>query len=249
MKKRVLILEDLETSRKSLVQMVQNCGENLEVFDFEEVAGAYECAMNYDIDLFLVDIVLRPKDPNDFSGITFAKNIRENALYAAAEIVFITTLAGLEGELLRMVHCFDYIEKPLYAERVQKVVKAALYKVDGKVKKDEILFLRKERITYCVEAKKIVYVESRRKILYIHTTDDVIEIPHLTLKQMMQRVQSQTLLCPTKGIAVNVKYIEYVDSANRYVKMKGNDQLLEIGSRLKSTFMNNLYELEGVNVI
>ena len=129
MKKRILILEDLPSSRKALVNMVAECGSDLVIFDFGDPANALQCAMDNKIDLFLIDIVLKPQQPNDFSGIAFARSIRESSKYTTAEIVFITTLAGLEANLLRTVHCFDYIEKPISKKRVQKVVSEALNKI------------------------------------------------------------------------------------------------------------------------
>lgn len=247
MKRRVLILEDLEISRKALVKLVSECEEELIIYDFEDPASALECAMENDIDLFLVDIVLKPNEPNDFSGITFARNIRENARYAAAEIIFITSLAGLEAQMLRSVHCFDYIEKPISEERVFRVLKAVFRKLDGRQVEDELVFLRKDRVTYPICADRIIYVESRGKVLYIGTVDEVIDIPNLSLKKFVERVKTQNFLYPIKGFAINVKYIEFVDSTNRYVKMRGVEQMIDIGTRMKEKFMKELYKYEGVD--
>lgn len=247
MKKRVLILEDLASSRKSLVEMVNECGKELLIYDFGDPAMAYECAMENRIDLFLVDIILRPKDPNDFSGITFAKSIRECSRYAAAEIVFITTLAGLEAEMLRLVHCFDYIEKPISRQRVHRVVKDALQKIESRDSEEELIFLRKDRVTYPVYANRIIYAENRRRVLYVHMKNEMIDIPNLSLKKFVDKVYTQKFLCPTKGIVVNVDYIEYIDTTNRYVKMKGLDTLLDIGVRMKDSFLRELYKYEGVD--
>lgn len=247
MKKRVLILEDLASSRKSLVEMVSECGQELLIYDFGDPAKAYECAMENRIDLFLVDIILRPKDANDFSGITFAKSIRECSRYAASEIVFITTLAGLEAEMLRLVHCFDYIEKPISRQRVHRVVKDALQKIESKDLQEELIFLRKDRITYPVYADRIIYAENRRRVLYVHTKDEVIDIPNLSLKKFVEKVYTQRFLCPTRGVVVNVNYIEYIDTTNRYVKMKGVETLLDIGAHMKENFLEELRRYEGVD--
>ncbi len=245
MEKRILILEDLAVPRKSLVNMVKECGEDLLVYDFGDLAGALECAMENKIDLFFVDIVLKPKEPNDHSGIVFAKSIRENAAYRSAEIVFITSIPGLEAELMRSVHCFDYIEKPISKDRVHRVVKEALLKLDGRHNEDEMVFLRKDRITYPVFARNIVFAENRRRTLCVHTTNEQIEIPNLSLKKFIEKIQTQEFLYPTRGIATNVNYIEYIDSANRYVKMRGIDQPIDIGQRMRDKFLNDLYKHKG----
>lgn len=246
MKRRVLILEDLPASRNALVGMVRECGPGLEIYDFGDCAGAFQCAMENRIDLFLIDIVLKPQQPNDFSGITFARSIRDSSQYVTAEIVFITTLAGLEAELLREVHCFDYIEKPISKERVQKVVRDALCKMDSRPRENEMVFLRRDRVTYPVYAARIVYLESRRKILYVHTTDDTLDIPNLSLKKLVGKIQTQEFLYTTKGIAINVRHIEYVDMTNRFVKMRGLGTLIDIGERMKVQFLTELYKYGDV---
>lgn len=240
MKRKILILEDLDSSRAALVKMVNECASGLKIYDFPDVAGALECAMDNRIDLFLVDIVLKPKEPNDFSGITFARTIRENSNYASAEIVFITTLAGLEAEMLRTIHCFDYIEKPIMKTRVQKVVRDALLKIGGQSRNNEMVFLRKDRVTYPIAVKKIIYVESRRRTLYVYTAKETIDVPNLSLKKFLEKVQTADFLIPMKGIAVNVNHIRYVDKTNRYIKMHGIDTMIDIGMKMKDTFMQDL---------
>lgn len=240
MTRKILILEDLETPRAALVKMVKECGNGLKVYDFPDMGSAFECAMENKIDLFLVDIVLKPKRPNDFSGITFARCIREHPGYASAEIVFITTLAGLEAEMLRSVHCFDYIEKPVTQQRVQKVVREALLKMGGQMRNDEMVFLRKDRVTYPVPVKKIIYVESRRRTLYVYTAKETIDIPNLSLRKFLEKIQTTDFLIPMKGIAVNVNHIQYVDKTNRFIKMNNIDTMIDIGLRMKDSFMQEL---------
>lgn len=237
MKRRVLILEDLPVTRESLVHMIRECSEELVVYEFCDAAKAFEFAMEKRVDLFLVDIVLKPREPNDFSGITFAKGIRACPEYASAEIVFVTALAGLEAELLHMVHCFDYIEKPISEERVQRMVGEALRKMNGKNTGNELVFLRKDRVTYPVYENRIIYAENRKKILYVHTEDGVVETPNLSLKKFLERIHTQSFASPTKGIAVNVDFIEYIDTTNRFVKLRGVDTLIDIGTRMRERFL------------
>lgn len=245
-KRRVLILEDVVSSRKALVQMIRECRPELLVYEFSDSAKAFACAMKNNIDIFLVDIVLKPLEPNDFSGITFAKKIRECSGYASAEIIFITGLAGLEGYLLKMVHCFDYIEKPITEKRVQGVIRDALRRMEGKDTGDELVFFRRDGVTYPLYTNKIIYAESRGKILYVYTSQDVVDVPNLSLKRFLEKVNTQPFASPAKGIAVNVNYIEYIDTTNRYVKMRGLDTLIDVGARMKERFLRELY-IYGVN--
>lgn len=240
-KKRVLVLEDLDPAREALVHMVEECGPHLFVHDFADPSDALACAVKNRIDLFLVDIVLNPGEPDDFSGIRFAESIRKHARYASAEIVFITSLAGLEAEVLRSVHCFDYIEKPLSKQRVQKVVREALNKTGVRPSGDEMVFLRKDRVTYPVPAREVVYVESRRKTLYVYTEQEAIDVPNLSLKKFLDKIRTQDFLSPMRGVAINLRHIEYVDATNRFVKMRGYEEMISIGGRTKDRFMNELF--------
>lgn len=240
-KKTVLILEDQYSSRKALVHMVEECGRQTVIYDFEDSSSAFRCAMENKIDLFLVDIILKPEIPNDCSGIQFAEAIRKHERYATSEIVFITSLAGLQAELLRSVHCFDYLEKPVTEERVQKVVTEALCKMDGPPKEDEMVFLRKERVTYPISTNQIVYVESRRKTLLVYMQDEMINVPNMSLKKFIQGIRTQQFLFPAKGVAVNLQHIEYVDPTNRFVKMRGDEKVISIGERMKDQFFEELY--------
>lgn len=245
MRKQILILEDLELARKALYTIVKECDDELDVYTFSNRMEALDFAMTNHIDLFLIDIVLNPKEPNDFSGISFAQTIRANEDYLSSEIIFITTLAGLEAQLLRSIHCFDYIEKPIDKSRVQQVVLAALKKLSHQEKEDELLFVRKDGISFPIYTKDIVYLESRHKLLSIHKVDEVIEIRSLTLKKAMEKIKTQKLLVPSKGIAVNLRYIEYVDVTNRYIKLKHEKKLIDIGSRMKSAFLSEYYSYDG----
>lgn len=249
MKRRVLILEDLPSARESLARIIRAYSEDLMVYEFGDAAEALEFAMGKRVDLFLVDIILKPKVPNDFSGITFVKSIRTCPEYASAEIVFITALAGLEAELLHMVHCFDYIEKPIRAERVQRMIDEVLTKMNGKNIGNELVFLRKDRVTYPVYENRIIYAENRKKILYVYTVEGVIETPNLSLKKFLERIRTQSFASPTKGIAVNVDFIEYIDTTNRFVKMRGVDTLIDIGVRMRGSFLSEIQRCEGTDIV
>lgn len=245
MRKKVLILEDLETAREYLARIVKSCDESIEVFAFSNVGDASACMLENKIDLFLIDIILKPNCPNDFSGITFAEYVRGLDRYLSVDIVFVTTLIGLEAELLRKVHCFDYIEKPIREERVRHVIQQAFEKIDNRVPEDAVCFVRKDRVTYAVHEKEIVYLESHGRKLFIHKKEDVLKIPFLTMNQFMKRIHTQNFLCPTKGFAVNFNYIEYVDSVNRFVKVRGRDEPIDIGYRMKTRFIEEFEELQG----
>ena len=111
--KQILILEDNELIRNRLIRIIKEMKQKVSVYAFSSEEEALGFALIHGIDLFLVDIILHPKRRNDFSGITFVEKIRECSSCAGAQVIFITSLAGLEVDLLHRVHCYDYIEKPM----------------------------------------------------------------------------------------------------------------------------------------
>ena len=126
--KQILILEDNELTRNKLIRLIESMNLNINVFAFSNEEEALGCALTHHIDLFLVDIILRPQIKNDFSGIHFTEKIKECPSSACAEVVFITSLAGLEADLLHRVHCYDYIEKPIDEQKVMQVRKVPSFR-------------------------------------------------------------------------------------------------------------------------
>lgn len=244
MRKKVLILEDMETTRTALKRIVESCDDAITAYAFFEVGPALACMMENHIDLFFVDIILKPQVANDFSGIKFAEYVRQQEEYFGVDIIFVTSLIGLEAELLRKIHCYDYIEKPIQESRVRKVVMQAFRKMHSTVLEDAVCFVRKDKVSYAVHEKDIVMLSSRHKKLYIIKTDDELEIPNLSLNHFLKQIRTQKFLIPTKGIAVNYAYLEYVDPVNRYVKLRGRDELIEIGTRMKKQFLDEIEELQ-----
>lgn len=218
----------------------------IQVYDFERREDAYLCAMDNEINLFLVDIILRSEERNDSSGIQFANDLRENSRYRMTPIIFVTTLQGLESELLRQIHCYDYIEKPIgdgriFRRRIMEALDAIVS--DRKVKKKECIMLRCDGISYPVYPENIIYVVSRRGVLNIHTVDDVIEIANLTTSIFLKRVKRTVFLTPMRGVAVNIKYIQSVDFPRRCIYLKGTKDVLSIGGRMIKRFRKEFAEV------
>lgn len=138
--KQILILEDNELTRNKLIRLIESMNLNINVFAFSNEEEALGCALTHHIDLFLVDIILRPQIKNDFSGIHFTEKIKECPSSACAEVVFITSLAGLEADLLHRVHCYDYIEKPIDEQKVMQIVEEVLTRGEKSSKLPERIY-------------------------------------------------------------------------------------------------------------
>ena len=184
----------------------------------------------------MVDIILRPKERNDFSGIRFVEKIKECPSCGMAEVVFITSLAGLEVELLHRVHCYDYIEKPIDEERVKRIVREVLDKGEKASKLPERIYFRNDGISYPVDVAEIRYVVYQNRVLSIYTGEECIEIANLPLKKFLEQVRDSVFLSPVKGTAVNISYIESVDYVNQFIYLKDIKEPVCMGSVLKKRF-------------
>lgn len=234
--KRILILEDNELTKNKLVKVVKSIERDVDVLAFSTQEEALGYALTYRIDIFLVDIILHPKERNDFSGIHFAEKIKECPSCGDAEIVFITSLAGLEVELLHRVHCYDYIEKPIDEERVKRIVTEILDKGEKAAKLPERIYFRNNGISYPIDVAEIRYAVYQNRVLSVYTGEECIEVPNLPLKKFLGQIRDSVFLSPLKGTAVNISYIKSVDYVNQYIYLKGIKEPVCMGSVLKKRF-------------
>ncbi len=234
--KQVLILEDTELTRNKLTRIVESIDIEVDVHAFSDMEKALGCALTHHIDLYLVDIVLCPETRSDFSGIRFVEKIKECPSCAHGEVVFITSLAGLETELLHRVHCYDYIEKPIDEDRVKRIVEEVLTKGERATKLSERIYFRSDGIVYPLDVGEIRYVSHQNRKLYVYTGDDCLEIPNLPLKRFLDNIQGYVFLKAMKGVAVNIAYIKSVDYVNQYIHLKGIDEPIAMGSVVKNQF-------------
>ena len=185
-----MIIEDNEKSMEMLVKIVRNVDDSLLVKCAKDVDGAYAAAMEYDIDLFLVDIILNPKDSGDVSGIKFADNIRKIKKYQYTPIVIITSLEDPKLYAYSDIHCYSYVEKPYDADRVSRIIREALNSPKRKVVNNNIFF-RKEGILYKKRISEIVYIENSRNKRIIHSVNDDLELPYKPCKAILEELKKE----------------------------------------------------------
>ena len=75
--------------------------------------------------------------------------------------------------------------------------------------------------------------------LTVYMVDEQIEIPYMTCSAMMDKLNTDDFLQYSRNGILHRKYIDYVDEANRYIRMK-NGAMLEIGRIVKKKFMQEL---------
>ena len=239
MKKNVLIVEDNRTSMDALVELTKECDSTSVIYCAENSAMAYKYAMEYRIDLFLIDIMLDSKVQNDVSGIVFADKMRQQEQYKFVPMIFITALEDQAMIAFHKLHCYEYIEKPFDFNKVKKTIAEALqYPHRGECEK-KYFYYRKDGILYSIENSRIVFAESHLRILSIHLEDETIEIPNMACKTLLDKLNNREFIQYSRKGILNRKYIDYVDETNRYIRMKSGD-VLEIGRVLKKHFIQEL---------
>lgn len=231
--RKILVLEDNIAAQEHLTGIIREVDVKNEVYSFADIKDAYQCAMERTIDLFLIDIILDTSHPGDVSGLKFAENIREVEAYRFVPIIFITSLEDSKLYTYEKLHCYRFIEKPFDEEKVKQVVEQCL-KFPESRKESKTLFFRKDGIILAVEREDITYAESCGHIMRIHTRQgDVLKIPYITLKKLLEEVDSPDFIQCSRNTIINKKYIQNVDIPNRMIHLKDKCGIVEIGVMFK----------------
>ncbi len=225
--KYILILEDNQRAREALVKAIRSLGGNIGILEAETEEEAGEYLFDYHIDVFILDIVLNPDVPGDVSGIRFAEKIRRIDLYLFTPVIFITALEDPELYTYRNLHSFSYLEKPYCMNEALELITVAL-KYPGREEKRRVEYFRKDGILMAVDLRKVTHVETCRHTLTIHTVEDVLDIPYITIRQFLKLSQEDGFFQCSRNNVVNRDYIKSIDLPRRYIQLKNGKQV-EIG--------------------
>lgn len=239
MKRNVLIIEDNRASAEALTELTQKCDAVGAVFCVGSSADAYKCAMEEEIDLFLVDIILDGGDAHDVSGITVVEKLRRMKRYEFTPVIFITSLVDEAMNAFHNLHCFDYIEKPFDFGMVEGVIGTALKAPLCDDRESGSFYYRKDGVLYALSIDRMVYIETGFRSVVIHTLDEAVELPYASLKNLMRDLPRRHFIRCSRSVVVNRRFIEYADKANQLVKLR-NGKVVKIGGRMKKGFFEEL---------
>ena len=228
MEKKVLILEDNLQTAQVIADIVKENEREIIIRYASSVQEAYRISIEETLDVFIIDIILQTTKPGDTSGIKFAKAIREIEKYYFTPMLFITALADPELYTYRDLHCFGYIEKPFSRDQVKNILAGAL-RYETRRSVNPIIYFRKEGILYSVKLSEIIYIQVRYHKMDVVKRKEIIEIPYKTIKSFLQEIDSTEFVQCNRYTVLNRNYIEHIDLSNRYIKMIGRKELLEIG--------------------
>lgn len=239
MQRNILIVEDNEAHMNALQTIIKDLHRDVQVYYANNKEEAYQLALEYHIHLFLVDIILDAQKPGDVSGLNFANEIRGIIKYRFTPLVFITSLEDPKLYSYSQLHCLGYIEKPFSVAQVRDTILNAL-EFPIKDDDDRYVYFRKDGIVYSVYIRDIIYIQSTRRKVKIFCVHDELEIPYKTREEMLNELNSGSFVACSRYCIVNKKYIEQIDYANRYIKLKYVDNPVEIGIVMRKVFRENM---------
>lgn len=237
--KTVLIIEDNLASMEMLAKIVNEVDPEAVVHRAVNQDEAYAHAMRLSIDLFLIDIMLDPKNPGDVSGMRFANRIRRVEKYKFVPMIFITALEDAQLYAYSNLHCYYYLEKPFDDKQARKVIMEAL-EMPLKKKRSEDVFFRKDGIIFRKSVSEVVYIENMRTGQTVRFTDGKLQLQYKPSKVILEELDSEKFLQCSRSTIVNRDFIEVIDMVNRYIGLKGNFGQLEIGISFKKKFIEAL---------
>lgn len=239
--KQILIIEDNKHSMEKACALINQI-DGVFVHKAKNSEEAYRYAIEYHIDLFIVDIILDTSIPGDVAGIKFVENIRKIDRYEFTPIIFTTALIDDKLHAYAYLHCYRYFEKPYNVKEFVSTIRQALR---FKTVREESRFYnyKKEGVYYAIKVEDIVFISNNRFNVFFHCADgSVIEAPYKSIKNILFELHSNRFLKCNRNTIVNTDYIYSIDSVNRYIELTKGYGTLEVGERLKRVF------LEGVGL-
>ncbi|MBR3599131.1 MAG: response regulator [Lachnospiraceae bacterium] len=229
--KNILVVEDNQAHMKALEKLLSGI-RDVKVFKAYNMAEACYMLSLHDYSVILVDLILDNQVANDLSGIRFVEMLRDNKKYEYTPVIIVTSLEDPKLTAFKELHCYDYIEKPYKPSQVLEVVENAL-RFPIAVPERRICYFRKEGILYSVKPEEVTYVEVSRRGVCIHTIRDELSLPYHSVEKIISELGEERFLRCSRGVIVSRDYIQYVDFNNRYLKIIGVDEPVEISSTMK----------------
>lgn len=239
MTRNVLILEDKQKHMEAIRKILSDLDVDIMIFQACNLEKAYNVIAEHHIHLFLLDIILDTTKAGDVSGLNFARELRQNPRYEFTPIIFITSLEDPQLYSYRQLHCFGYIEKPFDSRQIHQLVRTAL-NFPVNTPENKIMYFRKDGIIYSIHTDDIIYIENSRRLLRIHCVREELEVAYKTAAEVMEELDSPDFLQCSRYVIVNRNFIEKIDFTNRYLKLRGVKENIEIGIIMKKQFRDRI---------
>ena len=243
--RRILILEDHPEEQEEITTLINTIDTPTELICCADTREAYVCALEGNVDLFIIDVILNPEQQEDTSGLKFVESIRGVTRYEFTPVIILTCLEDLRSYSYEKLHCYAYIEKPFVAEHLRKIIAECL-RCPRLPERERTLYYRKDGAIVVVQREDVVYAKSVRHALHIYTRKkDNITIPYLTVKQFLIDADSHDFIQCSRNTVVNRKYVASVDLPRRRIFIAGEENPIEIGGTYVSSIRENFGSREN----
>ncbi|HEX9061103.1 MAG TPA: LytTR family DNA-binding domain-containing protein, partial [Clostridia bacterium] len=202
----ILIVEDNYKQAEYLKKNLSVSSDDIKIITAYNYKQAFEYALKYKIDLFILDIELP-----DISGLKLAEDIRSLPEYKFAWIIFLTAYGQYLPEALTKTHCYDFITKPYDVVKLREMVNELVKsKIISKVDIPSVYFsINCRDIYFTININKIIFVEVNQKVCSIHTYFDKYDINRYSLKKAYSQLPTQKFVQCHKSIIINIDYIDH----------------------------------------
>lgn len=237
--RKILVLEDNSMTACLIKEIIDESDVKADIYIFDNVKDAYQCALEKPIDCFLVDIILNTKFPGDTSGLQFVDNIRKIQKYVLTPVIFMTSLEDTKLYTYEKLHCYCFLEKPFRPEILKTLLEQCF--VNAETKRNKTMYFQADGVVMAVDLPEVVYVETIRRELYIHTLKlGTLKVPYKTIKAFLQEADSEDLIQCSRYSVFNRAFLKNYDPVNRMIHLKEDRGILEVGRHFKKAVEEKL---------
>lgn len=218
--KKVLIVEDHLKAARLVQKALEELDCNIKSYVANTFDEAKEYLLRYDYQLFVVDIVLNSKNPNDATGLDFIELLRGFKKYEYTPVVITTSVAEMKEHAYDNLDCYKYLEKPYDFERAKSVLQKALnmpLKFDSK----KYMYIRSDGIVRALACEEIVYMRYDNRKISFQLCDGMFQVYYKTLAEICRELPEEQFLRCSKDVVINKQYIDQIDIHTQTIKLKG----------------------------
>ena len=201
---RILVLEDDDRSRESLCRMLEKISDQITVDAAADLAGARLLLRSaVSFDLFLLDIHL-----------------------------MVTSIAGLEIEAYRRLHCYQYIVKPYIRAEIEEIVNKVLFHI--RTGNTPSILVKKDGINYKISCSEIVYCKAIPRGVCLCLKEEQLNVPYLSIRQLLEQLPKEQFFQCHRMYVVNQDAVMYYDLVNQVIQVEGYEERIDIGVTYKA---------------
>ena len=209
----IIICDDIQSDLNHLLEIIHSCSYKTNCITFtsgEQLVAAYQ-PLKYD--LLLTDIYM-----DGMNGIEAVSKIRK--IDKNIPVAFVTSSLDFALESYRL-SALKYIEKPYKKEDVEEILRLAM------LQKQNIpsLQLQKNGKERKIPFTNILYLEQHSHKLIVHLLDGSNEEFYEKLSNILEHLSSQSFYNCHKSYAVNLNYVQNINSEVRCFVMENNDNV------------------------